>query len=136
MRTELQALIDLPFRRRRRAVEIRDGIVALGPYLDADVAALAERHARAAALPPDEAIVAINAAVVAVAIRAYPTGLRAERRTNLPLTTGGDDIAGEIAYLARLARAFRYSPVVKTTVQQSAMRDARGRARESLRGDA
>lgn len=135
VRAELQALIDLPFRRRRRAVEIRDGIVALSPYLDADVAALAERHTRAAALPPDEALVAINAAVVAVAIHSYPTGLRAERRTNLPLTTGGGDIAGEIAYLARLARAFRYSPVVRATVQQFTVRDARGRAREGLRGD-
>lgn len=121
---ELWAMGDLRFRLRRRVVEIRDGVVALSPYLDADVAALATRLANAAALPTEETQVAVNAAVVAVAIRSSQAGRHVARRTNLPLIVGGDDLAGEVDYLSRLAHAIRHSPIVKTTLWQIGTQEA------------
>jgi len=121
---ELWAIGDLRYRLRRRVVEIRDGIVALSPYLDADVAALAARLARAAALPADETQIAVNAAVVAVAIHSCRARRRVARRTDLPLMAGGNDLAGEVDYLARLAHALRHSPVVKATLRQVGSREA------------
>ena len=104
---------DLGFRLYRRVVEIRDGHLALRPYLDPMVLASARRLCRDAGLSGEEAQTTIEAAGLAAALKA-----RAERRPPLakpvaPATLGGADVRSEVAVLERVARSYERSPIVR-----------------------
>lgn len=107
---------DLGFRLYRRIVEIRDGRLALRPYLDPAVAASAQRLCQDAGLSGVEAHTTIEAASLAAALRA-----RAERRPPLakpvaPAPIGGADVRSEVAVLERIAHSYTQSAIVRATL--------------------
>jgi hypothetical protein len=98
---------DLNFRLYRRIIEIRDGCLALRPYLDEAVAARARQRGRDAGLAGTELHASVEAATLAAAIGAKTSGRPGVERPVLLLNTaGGSDLAGELAWLTRVASAF------------------------------
>jgi hypothetical protein len=106
---------DLDFRLYRRIIEIRDSRLTLRPYLDQDVAATAQRLGQEASLDRDALRATVEAALLAVAIRAKARGRPAETHPTID-TPGGDDLAGELAWLTDVAKAFAGSPIVAAAV--------------------
>ncbi|MBA8930984.1 hypothetical protein BC739_008231 [Kutzneria viridogrisea] len=110
-------LADSGFRLYRRVIEIRDGRLALHQHMDPAVAEVAARHGAAAGLSGDQLRAAVEAAQLAVALRAKTSGAA-------PVVTGevdypgGEDLAGEIAWLIRVSTAFAGSPVVQATLAE------------------
>ncbi|GAB1510456.1 MAB_1171c family putative transporter [Actinophytocola sp. KF-1] len=99
----------LRLRLYRRVIEIRDGLLALRPYRDPAVAATARDRATRAGLTGPEHDAAVEAAVVAAALRARAEG-RTPRGDGETAVTGGADLAGETEFLGRVARAYRTLP--------------------------
>jgi hypothetical protein len=99
---------DLDYRLVRRVVEIRDGRLALRPYLDGPATERASATARQAGLAGLELAAAVEAAAILEAIQA-------KRRGKPPADPGPDDIAGgadlnsEADWLGRVARAMSTS---------------------------
>lgn len=90
----------------RRVIEIRDGLLALRPYRDPAVAAAARERAHRAGLHGARLDAAVEAAVVAAALRARADGV-APGDTENATVTGGDDLAAETAFLGLVASAYR-----------------------------
>jgi hypothetical protein len=118
---------DLDFRLYRRIIEIRDSRLALRPYLDQDVAVGARRLAQEAGLDGNALRATIEASVLADAIRAKADGRPAKAHPTND-TSGGVDLAGELAWLTDVAKAFAGSPIV-ATVASSANRRGLAQAR-------
>ncbi|MFD9698257.1 MAB_1171c family putative transporter [Lentzea sp. NPDC059081] len=97
---------DLGLRLYRRVIEIRDGRVALQPYLDPAVAARARRNAARAGVRGQDGDAFVEATVLADALRAAARGreLTAEARVGVP---GGGDLDSDTAFLVAVARAYR-----------------------------
>ncbi|MEV7556003.1 MAB_1171c family putative transporter [Amycolatopsis sp. NPDC089917] len=107
----------------RRVIEIRDGHLALRPYFDPEVPAIAEAAARDARIPEARVPATIEAAALAAAIVASEAGRR-YAPDDVPATYLGEpDIAAEAAWLVEVTRAWRRSTVVGRV---------RDHARESL----
>ncbi|GIJ30320.1 hypothetical protein Vqi01_54820 [Micromonospora qiuiae] len=134
LRRRLGAVRDIDYALTRRVAEIRDGCLALRPYMDVRVTALAEQHAKRADLTADERRATIEAAHLACALRAHHRGLSAA----LPLPPDdlhrpSDGYAGEISWLALVSSTYARSLVVAQTlaasrrlpVQNSALGDTR-----------
>jgi hypothetical protein len=102
---------DLDFRLYRRIIEIRDSRLALRPYLDQDATAAARRLAQAAGLHGDALRAVVEASVLADAIYAKADGRPAQAHP-MDDTPGGMDLAGELAWLTEVAKAFAGSPIV------------------------
>jgi hypothetical protein len=103
---------DALFTRYRRVIEIRDGQLALGPYVHPEVPAwVALATAR---LAEDEREATAEAAFLAAALEAAALGRRFPDGPGMdavvPLEAQG--VAGEVARLVRVADAFRSSPAV------------------------
>ncbi|MCP2259756.1 hypothetical protein LX15_003462 [Streptoalloteichus tenebrarius] len=114
-------LRDLDFHLYRRVIEIRDGRLALRPHLDRRVAAVADRLGRAAGLPADDLLAVVEAARLAAAVRdkargSPPTGDPPADGHEQP---GGADLSTEIAWLVRVSRAYRRSPVVRAALAEA-----------------
>jgi hypothetical protein len=109
---------DLDFRLYRRIIEIRDSRLALRPYLDQDVAAAARQLGQEANLEGDALRATIEASVLAGAIRAKARGRPAQAHP-MDETPGGIDLAGELAWLTNVAKAFTGSPIVAAVVAAS-----------------
>ena len=90
----------------RRVIEIRDGLLALRPYRDPDIAAAARDKATQTGLHGQHRDAAVEAAVIAAALHAKTAGLppRAADDTTI---AGGNDLADETAFLCLVARAYR-----------------------------
>jgi hypothetical protein len=94
---------NLDFRLYRRVIEIRDGRLALRPFLDADVA----RRAREDAIMSGQCDGDVEATVEA---RVLATGVENARRRRRPAEVlpaselGGDDFRSEVEWLLRVAR--------------------------------
>ena len=105
------AVVRLRLRLYRRVIEIRDGLLALRPYRDPVVAAAARDRATRAGLhgPPCDA--AVEAAVIAAALRAKAEGpttrLRRRDRGWWPAARTSPPRA---AFLELVARAYRAMP--------------------------
>ncbi len=99
----------LRLRLYRRVIEIRDGLLALRPYRDPAVAATARDRATRAGLTGPGHDAAVEAAVVAAALRAREEG-RTPRDDGEPEVAGGEDLAAETAFLGLVARAYRTLP--------------------------
>lgn len=107
-------LRDLEYQLVRRIVEIRDGWLALRPYLDHDTAQLAGSLGAAADLSADRLRASVSAAVLTEAARAKGRGETPRRLLALD-PSGGSDIADETAELLRIAAELT-SPVVRQTL--------------------
>jgi hypothetical protein len=102
-------LRDVAFRLYRRVIEIRDGRLALRPFLDEAIAHDSMGMAMRRGLRGDEADAAAEAVLLATAIRAQRAGARAEH----PLSwagTSGSSYPEELEWLTRVARHFCAQP--------------------------
>jgi len=106
---------NLRYRLYRRIIEIRDGQLALLPYMDSSVAAVAAEWASAAGLDSDDEAVVVEAARLKAAVRAKTADIPIQSTSDYEgaAIRGGDDVSSEIAWLLRVARAYRSSPVVQ-----------------------
>ncbi|KAA2256927.1 hypothetical protein F0L68_25870 [Solihabitans fulvus] len=109
----------LDFRLYRRVIEIRDGRLALRPYLDQRVHDLARERGAAAGLSGADLDAVAEAATFAAALRAR-SGERAGPDAPAVLAgAGGVDLADEVRWLGRVADAYRRSPVVAAVLTES-----------------
>lgn len=117
LRRSSTAARDIEYALTRRVAEIRDGRLALRPYTDASVTALAEQFAEQAALTTEERQAAVEAAHLACALRRHGAGLVAavpQPADELHRPDGG--YAGEVAWLTLVTDAYARSPVVAQTL--------------------
>ena len=110
------AVRDLRFRLYRRVVEIRDGCLALRPYLDPRAAHYARELCQAAGLSEEETQAIVEAASVAAALRAKAQGRSAPQPIGTVSTLGGTDLESEVIALERVARYFGHSPLVRAVL--------------------
>jgi hypothetical protein len=96
----------------RAVIEIRDGQRELRPYFDPDIAEHAHRLAADAGLDATSRQTAVDATVLAAAIRAQNTNAPARDRGTVELSVTQGDLAEEIVSLASLGRAYASSPIV------------------------
>ncbi|MDG4830872.1 hypothetical protein O7627_16365 [Solwaraspora sp. WMMD1047] len=113
------ALRDLDYALHRRITEIRDGRLALRPYIDERIGPVAAGLAAAAGLAPDRRMPVVEAALLAAGVRAARSRTPAARpdRTRPHSPVGG--YLGEIHWLTRVATEFRRSPVVAGTLDRT-----------------
>jgi hypothetical protein len=102
----------------RRVIEIRDWMLRLRPYLPNDTDDIAARLADSLEVPPSHRGAAIEAARIAVALRA--------RRDNRPALQPDNfrepeqpTLAGELAWLAAVAQAYVASPLVPAVLAET-----------------
>ena len=104
----------------RQVVEIRDGQLALRPNYDPAVARAARELAEARGLTGDRAEAVVAAAQIAGALRAKAAGQVLPGRQGAVLHDPADgDLQQEVAWLVRVADAFRRSPVVPAALARS-----------------
>lgn len=87
----------------RQVIEIRDAALALRPYRDPQAAGTA---ARAAGLAGQDVAAAVEAAVLASAVRARIGGHPARRTACATGPAGGYDLHGETGWLVKVAHAW------------------------------
>jgi hypothetical protein len=108
---------DLGFRLYRRVVEIRDGELALRPYLDAEVVDRVRELAGKPGVHDQQFVEMVEATCLAAALRAKGRGLRANRPAPVGQDSGGPDMGREAAFLARVWQYYTHSPVVRVILQ-------------------
>jgi hypothetical protein len=96
------------FRLHRQVVQIRDAALALRPYRDPQVAAIATRAARAAGLAGGDLAAAVEASVLSAAMRARAAGdpMRNVAGYADRSPVADPDLRSESACLVKVARAF------------------------------
>jgi len=104
---------DLQFRLYRRVVEIRDGFLALRPYVDPAIAARARELCEEAGLSQEETEAVVEAASLAAALENRRRGRIVCAGLSSFGMSGGADIGGEVAMLERVARCYARSPIVR-----------------------
>ncbi len=109
---------DLRFRLYRRVVEIRDGELALRPYLEASMAERIRDLCGTLDVPQEELAETLEAACVAAALRAKSRGRRAEHPVPLGQSTGEPQVAAEAAFLSHVGRRYAQSPAVSTILSR------------------
>lgn len=117
LRRRITALRDIDYALTRRVAEIRDGRLALRPYLDVGVTDLAEHFAEQAGLAADQRRAAVEAAQLACALRRRRAGIVAtvpQPTDELHRPDGG--YAGEVAWLTLVTDAYARSSVVAQTL--------------------
>ncbi len=110
------AVRDVSFRLYRRVVEIRDGRLALRPYIDRRAADYARALCQEAGLPNDAATAIVEAATLATALRARALDQKVSETTSLAPAAGGADLASEVLFLERVARCYQRSPIVRAVL--------------------
>ncbi|ALG09436.1 MAB_1171c family putative transporter [Kibdelosporangium phytohabitans] len=105
--SELLDVRDLDLRLYRRAVEIRDGRLALRDHIDPRVAARARQAAARSGLTGQKLDAAVEAATLAAAIQAAATGAAPPETPSPVAAPGGRDLDSDIAFLCDVANAFR-----------------------------
>lgn len=113
---ELLNLRELRFRLNSKIIEIRDGRASLQSYFRRDVANEAHHLARQDHLAAEDEAAAVEAATLAAAARDKAAG-KAPRAVTTDPTPGGSDLASELSWLRKVARAFNQSKTVQQTVQ-------------------
>ena len=107
-------------------VEIRDGLLTLRPYVDPRVREDAGALGRSTGLSGDELVAVAEAATVAAAIRAKGRGHAMVEGDVVAAAPAESDLGAEAAYLTRLSRAYRSSPVVKMMLDRTENADVDG----------
>ena len=103
----------------RRIIEIRDGLLALRPYLDHSVTERARSHFQQRGLEGDALDAAVTAAQIHSLLDSSPA---TSRRTAAPTPAPGNapaDLDGELSWLVKLARAFAEPPVEPTDTDRT-----------------
>lgn len=96
---------NLKLRLYRRVIEIRDGLLALQPYRDPEIAVTARESASRAGLRGKPLEAEVEAMVVAAALRARADGaVPAEPEVHV---SGGGDLASDTTFLSEVADAYR-----------------------------
>ncbi len=103
---------DLRTRLYRTVVEIRDAQWSLRTWMDPAVADAARRRAEAAQLRDDDVAAVVEAAQLRAAIQAKAAQWQPAGHTHAPRVAEPGDLAAELAFQRRLARAFAGSPLV------------------------
>lgn len=117
LRRPLGAVRDIDYALTRRVAEIRDGRLALRPYMHVKVTELAEQFAEQAGLTADERRSNVEAAQLACALHRHRAGIvAAVPQPADDLHRPGGGYAGEIAWLMRVTAAYAQSPVVARTL--------------------
>jgi hypothetical protein len=95
-------------RLHRAVVEIREAVLALRPYVDPELAAIARKVVPTGGLAGGEVAAAVEGSVLAAALRARASGQPARATGPVPAwqQMPGPDLPSEAAWLARVARAF------------------------------
>jgi hypothetical protein len=124
--TDALSLRDLNIRLYRRVVEIRDGLLTLRQYVDSQVREDTVALGRSAGLHDDELDVVAEAATVAAAMRAKEQGHAMVEGDVVAAAPADSDLTAEAAYLTRLSRAYRSSPVVRTMLDRTDRADSDG----------
>jgi hypothetical protein len=112
------AVRDLDLRLYRRVIEIRDGRLALRPYLDPRAANAAHALGQDAGLSGEELQVVVEAASLAAALRAKKRRRRPPAGGPRPEAPGATDLEGEVAWLERVADCFARSPLVRAVLAE------------------
>ncbi len=99
---------DLEFRLYRRVIEIRDGILTLTPGVDPAVRDIAVAKASARGLVGTERDAVVQATVIRAALD--NTAAQSVEPSMPEETVGGDDLDAEVAWLERVALAYRELP--------------------------
>ncbi|MBS2963942.1 hypothetical protein KGA66_12875 [Actinocrinis puniceicyclus] len=109
-RAAVRVLTDPDYHVTRRVVEIRDGLLALRPYLDHSVTERARTHFEQRGLHGDALDAAVTAAQIHTLLDASPaTARRTAASTPAPGNTPAD-IDAELAWLVKLAHAYAEPP--------------------------
>lgn len=108
---------DVGFLLYRQVIEIRDGQLALRPYVHPGAVEVARALGLRAGLPDEEVRAAAEAAAIAAGIAAKTQGRGPSGEPSPPpASPHGPDLDAEISWLAKVSRAFTTSPVVPATV--------------------
>ena len=119
----------------RQVIEIRDGQLALRPFLDPRAAQISRRLGHEAGLPEPDIAAISEAATLAAAITAKIQGQPPHPPyPDPPTPRGGTDLATEIAWLQQVSRAFTNSPIVADTVRMLTDTTATDHPTEQLDG--
>jgi hypothetical protein len=97
---------DLDMRLYRRVVEIRDGRLAIQPYLKPHMIETARHQASQEGKTGQELNVAVEALILADGLRAYRSGAPRSDEPMAAAIPGGPDLHSDTAFLADVARAF------------------------------
>ncbi|WP_030487965.1 MAB_1171c family putative transporter [Micromonospora chokoriensis] len=127
LRRPLTAARDTDYALTRRVAEIRDGRLALRPYMDASVTALAKQFAEQGGLTAEDRQAVVEAAQLTCALRRHSAGLVAldpQPADELHRPEGG--YAGEVAWLTLVTDAYAGSPVVAETAAATRALTAEG----------
>ena len=103
---------DVKFRTLRRVIEIRDGRLAICPYIDPSMEGEARRQAADAGLTSDRLEAAIEAAQIAAGLQAIAGGVAPSETDEPPTLPGFREISAELRWLSRVAAAFTSQPKV------------------------
>lgn len=114
---------DAGFLLYRQVIEIRDGQLALRPYIDPGVAEAATALAWRAGLLDEEIQTTAEAAAVAAGIAAKKQGRQRAEPPAQGAVAGGSDLNAEIAWLTKVSRAFTTSPIIPATLAAIASYD-------------
>lgn len=103
----------------RRIIEIRDGTLALRPYLDARITAAAREKAAAAGLSPAEQDAVAEAATLAAALRSRSANHVTAEAPPAPRSSPAD-LDGEARWLTAVSDAYRKSALVQQVAASGA----------------
>ncbi|HLI52104.1 MAG TPA: MAB_1171c family putative transporter [Thermomicrobiaceae bacterium] len=110
---DIFAVRDSHFRLYRRVIEIRDGRLALRPYIDPRIESIATELSIRAGLSEDGQRSIIEAAKVAAAIQQKSSGRPVRQAAPPQFLRGGKDIVSEATSLERVAHAYVHSSIVR-----------------------
>lgn len=105
----------------RYVIEIRDAQLTLRPYVDPRAASIAEAFARDARLSDRRTAAVVEAATLASALKAKAAGdppAPSEPPEPPASVSLNGELAGEVAWLREVAKAFRTSPIVTRTLEE------------------
>ncbi|WP_433859271.1 MAB_1171c family putative transporter [Streptomyces kronopolitis] len=111
---------DLRTRLYRRLVEIRDAQWALRVWTPAEVAGAAEERALAAGLTGTDLAATVEAAQLRAALEARAAQVRPAVHPQTPRVAEPEDLAAELAFQRKLARAFTTSPIARAAATHAA----------------
>ncbi|MEU4891007.1 MAB_1171c family putative transporter [Streptomyces sp. NPDC044780] len=112
--------VDVRTRLYRLVVEIRDAQWRLRTWMAPAVAEEARKQAAAAGLREEELAATVEAAQLAAAMQAKDHGIRPVEYPNSPLEAEPQDLAAEITFQRKVARAFDASPTVAAVLNRTA----------------
>ncbi|MFD8379037.1 MAB_1171c family putative transporter [Streptomyces sp. NPDC059679] len=107
---------DIRTRLYRLVVELRDAQWALRTWMSPSVAEEVRQKAVAAGLRGDELAATVEAARLAAALQAKTRGIRPAEHSNSPLEAEPQDLAAELTFQRKVARAFTASPIVSAVL--------------------